>query len=106
MMKTCAFVTHAHLLKSMRRGKVYFYSVFMGNFLQLLINMYAEKTAPLQIPSGYLNFIVPEVKGFCICERSFPGEIFYHQHTENCILKWEREEDRRIPFSQKNYPAN
>lgn len=69
--------------------------------------MYAEKTAP--IPLGYLIFIVPEVKDLCICERSFPVEILYHQHTENSFLNWEREEgDKKIPFrkKKKTYPAN
>lgn len=57
---------------------------------------------PAPIPLGYLNFIVPEVNELCICERSFPVEILYHQHTENSVLKWEREEgDKRILFSQK-----
>lgn len=64
-----------------------------------------KRTAP--IPLGYLNFIVPDVNELCICERSFPVEILYHQHTENSVLKWEREEgDKRILFSQKNYPEN
>lgn len=83
----------------MRREKMHFYSFFMSSFLQLLINMYAEKQA--LIPLGYLNFIVPEVKQFFICERGLPVEILYHQHTENSFLKWERGRDRRIAFSNR-----